>query len=280
MGGGRCSKINKRDNSSRFEYELIFVAIIKNEAPYLDEWIRFHHLLGVEKFIIYDNESTDNPLPILNPYIDKGWVEYMYWQGKAQQVVVYTDALNRYRKNTRYIGFVDLDEFVYPIKGNNIKDFVHNTLLKYSQAGGVCIPWYNYGTSGIKTAPQGLVIENYLQRADYGFIVNVKTIGNPRLMKCCLNPHIPIWKYGTCNIDEWGRKNRGTKALDNRIPSEIRINHYYTKSEEEYWNKIARGMADGYEKRPQDIGYFDYRNRNEIEDTEILRFVYAMKKDL
>ncbi len=45
--------------AKKFEYEIVYVAIAKNEGPYIREWIEYHRQVGVQKFLIYDNESTD-----------------------------------------------------------------------------------------------------------------------------------------------------------------------------------------------------------------------------
>ena len=42
-----------------FPYELAIVAIFKDEAPYLREWLDYHLLAGVEHFYLYSNESSD-----------------------------------------------------------------------------------------------------------------------------------------------------------------------------------------------------------------------------
>ncbi|GMO23401.1 MAG: hypothetical protein Ta2B_02600 [Termitinemataceae bacterium] len=44
----------------KFERELSIVAIVKNEASYIKEWIEYHRLVGVDRFYIYDDNSTDN----------------------------------------------------------------------------------------------------------------------------------------------------------------------------------------------------------------------------
>lgn len=49
--------------------KLAICVIVKNEAPYMKEWIDYHRLVGVEKFYVYDNESTDSLLSVLAPYI-------------------------------------------------------------------------------------------------------------------------------------------------------------------------------------------------------------------
>ena len=60
----------KKEKQRRFPQYLSLCAIVKNEAPYLPEWIEFYKLVGVEKFYIYDNDSTDNTKEVLKPYIE------------------------------------------------------------------------------------------------------------------------------------------------------------------------------------------------------------------
>ena len=38
-------------------YKLSICAIIKNENVYLEEWLNYYLLIGVEHFYLYDNES-------------------------------------------------------------------------------------------------------------------------------------------------------------------------------------------------------------------------------
>ena len=92
---------------------LAFVLIAKNEATYIKEWLDFHIKQGVSKFIIYDNESTDNFLEVLQPYIESGTVIYSKIGGKRRQIDAYNMALNKYRKMFKYMGFIDADEFVF-----------------------------------------------------------------------------------------------------------------------------------------------------------------------
>ena len=39
---------------------LAIAAIFRDEAPYLKEWIEFHRAVGVERFYLFDNLSTDH----------------------------------------------------------------------------------------------------------------------------------------------------------------------------------------------------------------------------
>ena len=42
-----------------FENETALVLIVKNESPYISEWLEYHYKIGVDKFYIYDNDSED-----------------------------------------------------------------------------------------------------------------------------------------------------------------------------------------------------------------------------
>lgn len=66
--------------------DLAIVTIMKNEAPYVKEWLDYHILVGVKKFYIYDNDSDDNLHDILRPYIEQGIVEYTFFPGGRKTV--------------------------------------------------------------------------------------------------------------------------------------------------------------------------------------------------
>ena len=97
-----------------FLYDLAVVAIFKNEAPYLKEWLNYHLLAGVEHFYLYNNDSSDNYKEVLAPYVEKNLVTLTEWSGKLMMYPAYNDAIDKYRFDCRYMAFIDLDEFVYP----------------------------------------------------------------------------------------------------------------------------------------------------------------------
>ena len=113
----------KRDHTKP-QYYLAVCAMAKNEGPYFKEWIEWHRKQGVEKFYIYDNESTDNTKEVLAPYVESGLVDYCYWTGRKQQLTIYDDCFNRHRLETRWLAVIDLDEFIVPIKDRSIPDFL------------------------------------------------------------------------------------------------------------------------------------------------------------
>jgi len=59
-------------NHDKFNNTISIVAMVKNESEYIKEWLEYHMLVGVDKFVIYDNNSDDNLKEILQPYINSG----------------------------------------------------------------------------------------------------------------------------------------------------------------------------------------------------------------
>lgn len=53
--------------------------MFRNEAPYLYEWVQYHHTAGVDHFYMYDHLSTDNSLEVLQPFLEEGLFEVIPW---------------------------------------------------------------------------------------------------------------------------------------------------------------------------------------------------------
>lgn len=97
-----------------FLHDLAVVAILKNEGPYLKEWLDYHLLAGVDHFYIYDNDSTDNQAEVAKPYVEAGLVDYIPFPGQAMQFAAYNDAVKKFKFQSRYMAFIDGDEFIFP----------------------------------------------------------------------------------------------------------------------------------------------------------------------
>lgn len=238
-----------------YKYKLSLVLMIRNEGEYIQEWIEYHRLVGVEHFYIYDNQSTDHLKEILSGYITKGIVTYLFWKGG--QAEAYNHALSHYKLESKYMGFNDTDEFIIPLAGNNIFDVIED-LFRYDQErflpklypkesvpGGIGIGWRIYGTSDHKTKPEGLVIENYKYRANEPIqeACFLKTIANPRTVVVC-DIHCMHYLKGYECISENGSSLPSGIFFDGHF-EKIRINHYWSRSEEELYQKICRGSGCG-----------------------------------
>ena len=243
-------------------YYLAVCAIAKDEGPYFQEWIEWHRKQGVEKFYIYDNESTDNTKEVLLPYIRSGIVEYCYWPGERQQLAVYDDCFDKHRTEARWIAVIDLDEFIVPIKDHTIPEFLH----RMEQYSSVEINWLVYGSGGAKKREPGGVMERFRYHSLLEHKVNthVKSIVDPKRV-CTMTGCHEAARISGLSADSHG--NPLKKGFRDRIPQQdvIRINHYAVKSYEEFLEKQLRGRASGTQKtvKPE---YFTQYDLNDIED--------------
>lgn len=260
---------------SQFPYQLSIAAIMKNEAPYVEEWIRYHLLVGVEHFYIYDNGSTDGMADILAPYVEKGTVTYRYFPGVARQIPAYNDALRTYGRQSRYIAFIDTDEFLFPVvPGTTLPQLVREILALDSHAGGIAVNWRMFGSSHLEKKPEGGVLKNFLWRAAEDGRGNdcVKCIVDPRKVAFFNHVHYPIYCLGWYSIDENGVKTEGWSHPMGKL-NKIRINHYFTKSKEEWIRRRSLGRADSADRSTdRTIEEFYQHDNNDIFDDSVLRY--------
>ncbi len=233
-----------RSTSGRFSVDrryLSLCAIYWNEASYLREWIEFHRLVGVERFFLYDNESTDEHLRVLAPYVEDGTVVLHEWPMRPGQMPAYDHCLQRYGHESRWIAFLDLDEFLFSPTLRPLPEL----LIEYEQHPAVVVNWMMFGTSGHVTKPPGLVLENYHYRRSYEPDQHevVKSIVDPERTERPLSPHAFRHRGGPA-VNEQHHPNGPPLGFFEPVSFErFRVNHYPHKSEEQFRRKLARPQA-------------------------------------
>ncbi len=271
----------KQARNTRFYFCLC--AIFKNEAPYFKEWIEYHKMLGVDHIYLYNNFSTDNYKEILMPYIEEGYVTLIDWPYELSQIPAYEHCYNHYRKDTFWLMFLDLDEFICPIFETDIKRWMR----RYEKYPSVLMYWLMFGTNGLVEADKNkLVIEQYTNswpavRNESKQVLN--TAYKPVKMY-----HHHIWCW--CRIAGVNIKipsvNENKKFIvyhkKERCPKNgtIQINHYWSKSLSEYVKKIDKGdMFDkAHDELRKDLSFFYWHeHQNTAENKVIYRFLAELK---
>ena len=263
--------------------DLAIVAIMKNEAPYVKEWIKYHKLVGVQKFYIYDNESEDNLKDVLEPYIRQGLVEYTFFPGIKQQCLAYNDCIDKHREDVKWLAIIDADEFIVPVKTKTILE----TLKDFEQYPGVGISWVMYDYHGHLKKPRGGVMENYVRcRRDYRneHHSQIKSIVRPTMVKTIPNPHYAIYKDDKKAVDENFKPIVGKGNEQAFIPyasvKKLRINHYWSKSYEEALAKINRSRAAADSKRKLGECRYLIKINDYTYDYIMYRYVIKLHKSL
>ena len=214
-----------------YQYQVSIAAIFQNEAPYLSEWIDFHHLLGVEHFYLYNNLSNDAWEKTLRPYVRAGLVEVIDWPYESSSAVewkpiqnkCYEDAVRRAKGETKWLALIDTDEFICPLKDENIPQFLKN----YEPYAAVVVWWHCFGTSHVqKLGPGELLIEKLTSCAFKEAPENhhYKTICQPKRVRAIANAHQvrPLMPYKIVNEGKKSPKNGITKE-------KVQLNHYWTR---------------------------------------------------
>jgi hypothetical protein len=266
---------------------LAVCAIYLDEAPYLREWIEFHRLVGVERFYMYDNESTDDHLEALAPYIDDGTVVLHNWPLRPGQMKAYDHCIATHGDETRWIAFIDLDEFLFsptyaPLPG---------ILADYERHPAVAVNWAMFGTSGHRTKPPGLVIENYHLRKDYDAPrrdglprqEHVKCIVDPTRTDRSIGPHSFAYRDGFAVTEHHRLLDTPPYGLVSPVTwDRLRVNHYARKSEEEYLRKISRPQADTGRLKIKEEATHERRERmlNAVPDELIKHYVPDLRAAL
>jgi hypothetical protein len=250
--------------SSRVSFEFIaplncpaylsVLALFKNEAPYLAEWLEYHLLVGIDRFWLVNNDSTDNYMEVLDRYIALGIVNLRSVNGSQVQVSMYNKLIPEIRFATFWLAVIDIDEFLVPEEDHCLHDIFHG----YENEVGIEVNWLIYGSNGQKNKTDGLVIERFPNHVAFSLARNrfTKMVVNPREMKHIHVHRASFWNerlpMNPCGLRSGKQAYR--RPACHRV---LRVNHYMFKSAEEWKVKRNRG-------RPTSKGFYEMN--------EILRY--------
>jgi glycosyltransferase involved in cell wall biosynthesis len=260
-------------------------AIMKDEAPYLLEWIAFHKVIGFDRVVIYDNDSTDRTAELLEELNRVGEIIHVPWpsvSGVAPQRAAYADALGR--AGSEWIAFLDADEFLNLQQDNSVGGF----LARFPPGvSAVAMNWRIFGSSGHQTAEPGLVTDRFLRASRRSVHLNrhLKTIARVsdvtemHVHRCFLRQGRYVNDMG---IDVEIERLGFTGTVSHQL---VQINHYVVKSREEFRLKKARGNAnraiDAVDKFTRvDESFFEKHDINDELDESIRRFRPALLQEM
>jgi hypothetical protein len=261
-------------------------AIYQDEARYLEEWIEFHRLVGVERFFLYDNNSSDDHRAVLAPYLEDGTAVVHHWPLVPGQFPAYDDCVQRHRDDSRWIAFVDIDEFLFSPTLRPLPE----VLPEYESWPGVGVNRMTYGTSGHREPPPGLVTASYHLRlqepgehtspGDPGRDRRVKCIVDPRRVVRCMNAHNFTFDDGSSTVDEGHRPIDGW-ITDSVSVKKLRVNHYWTRSESEVRVKFSKPRVNTGRLAMRHAPDFEKHDlTGSIRDETITAYLPALRKAL
>lgn len=205
---------------------LQVATMVRNEGRNLAEWIAFHELVGVQRFLIYDNGSTDDTRDVLAGIPSA--VVFDWPGGAGHQFNAYADAVDH--ADARWLAFIDPDEYLFSPHYLPLP----TVLRGYEQHEAVAVCQLIFGTSDVGR-PQPGTIRTYKRRAPAGD-PHIKSI----LQLARVRPGAKSSHHFDCaTVDEHHRPVAGPTASTPTF-ERLRINHYYTRSIEEARDKMER----------------------------------------
>lgn len=260
-------------------FYLTVAAVCRDETPYLQEWVEYHLLVGVEHFFIYDNDSVVPVEQTLGEYIRTGYVTVVPLPGPfstGRQVTTYTNALRSFGQTSKWMAFIDIDEFILPKTTFTIPE----QLVQFEQTNGLEVFWALFGSNGHDLQTRDFVIERFLTRAsaDNSPFYNYKSIIRPERATENHLVHAFNYKDNRKAVCETGKPRSGLTIHTNKIA----INHYWCKSYEEFVKKRDKSIVFDH-KITNRSAHFDGFNSlaNAVEDTLLRdRYLDQIKENI
>lgn len=269
-------------------YALACCVIYRDEASYLSEWLRFHERAGVEHFFLYDNESRDAHRDVIAGTLPPERFTLVDWPGVGVQRSAYQHCLENFGADCRWLAFIDVDEFLFSPTGRPLTQ----ELEDFTEVPAVAVSAFLFGSSGYEARPPGLVTQSYLWRAKettaypfrerlrrpdadpnelasyYPMSAHVKCIVDPARTLRCEGPHRLLYAGGALAVTEEKEpvpRNYALRVSMNRF----RIHHYWTRSQEEFRAKLARGRVSGRPKYDESVAFAVEALMHEVHDATL-----------
>jgi len=244
-------------NTPRFKNKLSLLSMFKNETMNLKVWVDHYINQGVEKIYLIDNGSEDDPLKILNPYIESGIVKYFYLPEKHKQEghtrsIIKEENL---KEKTEWLIICDLDEFFYGFPKR-----LSETIDDFSKYDVVYSNWRLFGSDGLEKHPENIT-KSILWREP-------EATGTKKYI------FKPSKIQNIDNIQVHSVDNDRNSITENE---KIRLNHYVIQSKEYYQKvKMTRGdVAASHADGMRDMNYFHEHDQNKtFKDEDLANMKY------
>jgi hypothetical protein len=265
-------------------------AIVRDEEHYVQEWLTFYYLVGVERMVIClhccsdDTEQKIRKLPFFDTHIKLYCTSFSL----PAQIGVYRNIIAEYGQFTKWLMFVDADEFYFGTQEDSLPKILEN----YEGYGGLAAVYIMFGTNGNIRRPNGLLIESLTERLplDSGYNRSVKSISRACEILTPLTSHVCLTRLPTVTEykDDRFIGPYGLIPYKDALPSWdiVRCNHYYVRSMEDWVAKARRGSCnlgeenkDIFRSQSSFQTFRDFCGRTE-EDRTILRFAPRIKEIL
>lgn len=226
---------------------LSICAIVKDEDSYLNEWVKWHLDSGVDHIYLYDNGSKNPQQDFIDrEMLDSCTITSFPNRDGNPQLTCYAKFLKEYGADNKWVAFIDADEFIRVIDETSIPKF----LEKYEDHDALYVGWLIYNADGQIYKDERPVRERFHKTVNYkpGLPCGKSIIRPEKVKRMGVHFPCPIWLGGNDVVDSAYNSYIIPHGVYPDMSS-IVIDHYFTKSWEEWQHKINRGTSDNSDFR-------------------------------
>ena len=271
---------------------VAIVTTMKNEGPFILEWLAWHRAIGVSDFLIYTNDCSDGTDTFLQLLMAKGLVEWrdnpfrqtdLPPQHAALQAAEAEAAMQR----ADWGICMDVDEFINIRLGDGRLPTLFAAMEQAMPgANMIAMTWRLFGNAGIRRYDDRFVTAQFTRCAPelirkphqaWGFKTLFRNIEIYRK----LGVHRPkglkpdLWEQVKwLNGSGWAMpkemfRNGWRSTTETYGYDWVQLNHYAVRSAESFLVKRDRGRVNHVD-RDQGLNYWFRMNHNAAEDRSIL----------
>ncbi len=269
----------------------LIVTTMKNEGPFLLEWIAYHRAIGFDDFLIYTNDCTDGTSEFLDLLAQKGMVQHLdnpfrKVDLKPQHAAFFDARERKIVQDADWIICMDCDEYINIKTGDGTLDALFKAV---GDANMISLTWRLFGNSDVVEFEDKPIIEQFNQCANevtrfphqawgvktlYRNLGYFKKLGvhRPKGLKPEYREYIN-WVNGSGKeLPDQFIRNGWRTGLATVGYDLVQLNHYACRSMESFLVKRDRGRVNHVD-RDQGMKYWFRMNHNPDEDTSIHRML-------
>jgi hypothetical protein len=274
------------------------VTCVKNEGPFLLEWIAFNRLLGVTDFLFYSNDCSDGTDALLDALAARGGLVHLPnpAEGRNYQMEALKHAARQpVVAEADWLWIADVDEFLNIHVGDHT---IPALIAACGDPQAISVSFQFFANDGVERFEDRPVIAQFSRSHNPDLwcaesAIEVKTLVRRDFPLKYYGAHRPFARAGQSAPAWTDGAGRGVppKFLAAANPRRIRrfpaagarrfatLNHYALRSLDSYLVKNDRGDVNR-ENRAFDDAYWRERNDAAHEDRSIRRYLPALEEAL
>ncbi len=281
----------RKTDSATTQSRTAIVTTMRNEAPFILEWIAYHRAIGVDDFLVYTNDCTDGTDTMLDLLQAKGLLlhrdnPFRTMNLTPQHAALQAAEAEAVMRNCGWGICMDVDEFINIKLGDGRLPTLYAAMEgAMPGANMIAMTWRLFGNADIDAYTDQPITEQFTRCAPERIRKPHQAWGFKTLFRNIdLYRKLGVHRPKGLNPDLWTRirwltgsgqpmpremfRNGWRSTSDTYGYDWVQLNHYAVRSAESFLVKRDRGRVNHVD-RDQGLSYWFRMNHNIDEDRSI-----------